>query len=444
MLLSFFSVSFVKIIAMQNILMKRSVLCSKLTCRIAVCAFVLLPILMVSCRSRDNENAQWIERCSVVADRVVADGDTMIVCDYSAVKESVRIPFSMWVDSLEVIKLDNSTEEALVGDTRIVDVSDNYIGINVAHFPYRLFTRQGKFVASIGSVGQGPGEYNLLSDCQIDEAHNRIYLLPMTRTKQILVYDLQGNFIGTIPLPYSTNSGQMHVDYDRQRVTIMQTRIGGSSRDGGNLFPPLWVQDLEGNIVHENRAPQLALSPGYMYGIIFHEVTGNDAVFSILRIMREGLNSLFVYQMNSNRLSPRFATDFGSEIAEHAYVDFGDYYLTYIWGVNTDPATRDRFLGTVVKRLFVDKRTLRGAFYKLENDYLGGIALQKYNQWWGWLEYGYVVCMDPGDLLDLIEERLADPKIPTGNREFLNVWKSKISPDDNSYVILGKRKNRVD
>lgn len=129
---------------------------------------------------------------------------------------------------------------------------------------------------------------------------------------------------------------------------------------------------------------------------------------------------------------------------EYAYVDFGDYYLTYIWGPNTDPATMYMFTGIVVKRLFVDKRTLRGAFYKLENDYLGGIALQKYNQWWGWLEYGYVVCMDPGDLLDLIEERLADPKISTGNREFLNVWKSKISPDDNSYVILGKRKNRVD
>lgn len=118
--------------------MKRPALCSKLTRQLAAYTFALLPALMASCGSRGDENAQWIERCSVVADRVVADGDTMIVCDYSAVKESVRIPFSMWVDSLEVIKLDNNTEEALVGDTRIVDVSDNYIGINVAHFPYRL------------------------------------------------------------------------------------------------------------------------------------------------------------------------------------------------------------------------------------------------------------------------------------------------------------------
>lgn len=38
--------------------------------------------------------------------------------------------------------------------------------------------------------------------------------------------------------------------------------------------------------------------------------------------------------------------------------------------------------------------------------------------------------------------QLADPKISTDNRKFLNVWKSKISPDDKSYVvILGKNKH---
>ena len=69
------------------------------------------------------------------------------------------------------------------------------------------------------------------------------------------------------------------------------------------------------------------------------------------------------------------------------------------------------FTAIVVNRIVVDKRTLKGAFYEMKNDYLGGIALD--DQWWAWTEYGYAACMDPGDLLDLIEERLADPKIPT-------------------------------
>ena len=442
MLLSFFSVSFVKIIAMQNILIKRSVLCSKLTCRIAVCAFVLLPILMVSCKSRDNENAQWIERCSVVADRVVADGDTMIVCDYSAVKESVRIPFSMWVDELEVVKLDNSSDEALIGFAWPLEITENYIGINVDNAPFRIFTRQGKFVTCIGSIGQGPGEYTLIYDHQIDEAHNRVYLLPWT-TKQILVYDLQGNFIGIIPLPYLVHLGQIHVDYDKQRVAIMQLSFKNKNiLNDGISSPPVWVQDLEGNIVHENKAPQLALSGGYGNGIRFCEKRANHYVFSMFRTIPDVADSLYTYLPDDNRLSPQFTVNFGNEMPKHDYRDYGDYYYTYIWGANNTPRFMHIFTAIVVNRIVVDKRTLKGAFYEMKNDYLGGIALD--DQWWTWTEYGYAACMDPGDLLDLIEERLADPKISTDNREFLNVWKSEISPDDNSYVILGKWKNRVD
>ena len=165
---------------MHNILMKRLALYSRLTCRIAICTFALLPILTASCKSNGNDGdyTQWIEKCSVVADRVVEEGDTMIVCNYSAVKESVRIPFSMWVDSLQVIKLDNYNDEALIGFAWPMEITENYIGINVDNFPLRIFTRQGKFVSCIGNIGQGHGEYNLVYDYQIDEAHNRVYLLP--------------------------------------------------------------------------------------------------------------------------------------------------------------------------------------------------------------------------------------------------------------------------
>ena len=96
------------------------------------------------------------------------------------------------------------------------------------------------------------------------------------------------------------------------------------------------------------------------------------------------------------------------------------------------------YTAMVVRRIIVDKQTLRGAYYKMENRALGGIALE--SKRWFLNEYGYTVCWDPGDLLDLIEERLEDPKIPIADREFLNVWKSKISPDDNGYLILGKKK----
>lgn len=312
---------------MHNILMKRLALYSRLTCRIAICTFALLPILTASCKSNGNDGdyTQWIEKCSVVADRVVEEGDTMIVCNYSAVKESVRIPFSMWVDSLQVIKLDNYNDEALIGFAWPMEITENYIGINVDNFPLRIFTRQGKFVSCIGNIGQGHGEYNLVYDYQIDEAHNRVYLLPWT-TKRILVYDIQSNFIGEIPLPYLVHLGQIHMDYDRQRVTIMQLSFKNENfLNGGISSPPIWTQDIEGNIIHENNAPQLALSGGYGNGIRFCEKRLNHYVFSRFRTIPDVSDSLYTYLPDDNSLSPRFTVNFGNEMPKHDYRDYGDY-----------------------------------------------------------------------------------------------------------------------
>lgn len=408
--------------------MKRLALYSKLTCRITLCTFALLPILMTSCKNNDGDNAKWIDKCSVIANRTVVNGDTVITCDMSAVKESIRIPFSTFFDTLEVIKLDNSNEDALVSEAHMITVTDNYLGINVAHYPYKLFTRQGKFIGRVGNIGQGPGEYNLLYDSQIDEANNRIYLLPWN-TEQILSYDLKGNYVGSIPLPYRVRKGRIKVDYNKKRVAVLQLAFMGD--------PVAWVQDLEGNIMFENKSPQMDMEPNYGNEISLYRTGDSDLIFSINHCNLT-VDSLYTYRTDNNRLIPLFTTDFGSEMLSHDYQDCGNYYLTDIYGPNTDPKTMHLYTVTVIKRIIVDKRTLRGTYYKMVNNELGGIALE--SKRWFMNEYGYTVCWDPGDLLDLIEERLKDPNIPDADRKFLNAWKSKISPDDNGYVILGKKK----
>ena len=391
-------------------------------------SILFLAVLMAGCGENSNDNTQWIEKCSIVANRTVVSGDTVITCDMSAVKESVRIPFSIFFEPLEVVKLDNSNEDALVSEAHMITVADNYLGINVAHYPYKLFTRQGKFICRVGNIGQGPGEYDLIYDSQIDEANNRIYILPWT-TKQILSYDLKGNYLGSIPLPYMVRKGKIKVDYDKQQVAVLQLAFMGD--------PVAWVQDMEGNILLENKSPQMDMAPDYSNEISLFQTGGSGLVFSIHHYMPTA-DSLYTYCTDNNSLIPLFTTDFGSEIPSHTFKGCGNYYLTDIYGPNTDPKTMHLYTAMVVRRIIVDKQTLRGAYYKMENRALGGIALE--SKRWFLNEYGYTLCWDPGDLLDLIEERLEDPKIPIADREFLNVWKSKISPDDNGYVILGKKK----
>lgn len=59
-------------------------------------------------------------------------------------------------------------------------------------------TARGIFLTNIGAIGQGPGEYQMVYDVKLDEANNRIYILPWNAS-QLLVYDLQGNVLDPIP-----------------------------------------------------------------------------------------------------------------------------------------------------------------------------------------------------------------------------------------------------
>lgn len=76
---------------MQYIPIKQPALCSKIMHSLV--AFVLLSAFMVSCGVENNDdNAKWIDKCSVIVNWTVVNGDTVMVCDMSVVKEyrSVR------------------------------------------------------------------------------------------------------------------------------------------------------------------------------------------------------------------------------------------------------------------------------------------------------------------------------------------------------------------
>ena len=80
-------------------------------------------------------------------------------------------------------------------------ISDNYIGVYCYEkFPFKLFRRSdGKYLRDIGGYGQGPGEYSAVQMAQIDEEHNRIYILPALLNK-LFIYDLEGTYLSSISL----------------------------------------------------------------------------------------------------------------------------------------------------------------------------------------------------------------------------------------------------
>ena len=100
---------------------------------------------------------------------------------------------SEFISNIEYIPLETS-EQSLIKFTDM-DISDNYILVKGE--PYMLFSRQGKFIRHIGSVGQGPGEYSSVSDFYIYEKSSMIYL---SNDYEIFAFRISGEFFKKLDL----------------------------------------------------------------------------------------------------------------------------------------------------------------------------------------------------------------------------------------------------
>lgn len=80
----------------------------------------------------------------IVGSVEILNGDSVWVCNQSALKDTLVLPLSYFADELQIVKLDNR-DEALV-PVRNVIVSDNYILVwGKDQTPFKLFDKSGKF-----------------------------------------------------------------------------------------------------------------------------------------------------------------------------------------------------------------------------------------------------------------------------------------------------------
>ena len=91
------------------------------------------------------------------------------------------------------------TDESLLSYTDIVRMikTENDIIVAMGGFVSNtvlVFNKDGKFVRSIGSRGQGPGEYNFISNMAFDHKSKRLFILNRNPIK-IIVYHLDGKFL---------------------------------------------------------------------------------------------------------------------------------------------------------------------------------------------------------------------------------------------------------
>ena len=388
-----------------------------------IAVLLISSITLTSFTSKKESNGDPLKKADVIATRTTVNGSSLISCDYTKLDDEIKIPLSYLVEELKMVKLDNR-DEALVS-SRQTTVTENYILVrNNKQDPYKLFDIKGKFITTIGSYGQGPNEYKNVYDDFVCEKTNQIFILPWQSDK-ILRFNLKGEPLKAIPLPYRVPKGKFMVDTKKQTLTIMRLPFS-------NIPTVVWTQDFSGNVINSVPSGHLSLKPDFSNEVGSNKNT--NAFDCSIFTFKPRADSVYHYNSTKGQLDAKFTLDFKNKpIAIHWYEELPNHFL----GVTSVPKQISETETTTSehKHFIVDKRTLKGAFYNIYNDYLGDRA----SNWVSFYGGYYVWNIEPGDLIDLLTKQLKETEdMSKKDRKKLTELLNSIDDNENNYIFYGK------
>ena len=389
---------------------------------------IVMTTLGVSCSKKKKVvKGLTLNDCPIVAHQEYTNGDTLTVCDFASVKDTFNIPLSVFLSSFEIVRLEN-TEEALTAEDGVVTVSDNYIGVySFKAGAYKLYNKNGKYMCTVSSPGQGPDQYFIgLYDSYIDENNGRIYLLAF-RASKILVFNLEGRALEHIPLSYIAHKGRFIIHPKTETITMMALPF---------IDTPsvIWAQDFKGNVLQEIPTGQFLIHPGDYSNEVWESLNTINQDFSLLKWV-ESEDTLYHYLRKENRLKPHFTFDFKGEPIRHNYIELPDYYLTWLITQVAWNGEMPRF-----PKVLIDKKTLRGCYIDIKWNMLGNIDGSNRISF----SRGYFTAnMEPYKLKEQLEKVLAkSDKLTPEMRQKLKTLNKNITDDDNNILFIGKLKTR--
>lgn len=392
-----------------------------------ILAALVLAITASSCH-KDGEQADAtspLKDSPVVAQQVITlNGDTIIVCDLSLLKDTIDLPLSTFVSDFELVDL-GEDEEALIKETSgggSIAVSPNYIGI-YSGTGYKLFDKTGKYITSLSARGQGPNEYAFsIYDSYIDEKNDRAYLLPMNGNK-ILVYDLKGNAQPYIPLAHETTKGKFYVDEQKKLLYVANMPFS----DTASTF---WMQDFEGKLIKEIIAGHLTIVPPDFSNDINVSMNTEEIDYSVFH-WKNTVDTLYHYNEADNRLAPSFTVNFKDNLILHDYIELPDYYLIRLIEIESDY----RYIYGLI-----DKKTLKGNYIKLKLDMLGNIDAPA----WAIFERGLYTANIYAYYLQGQCDRLSDlSSLPSGIAKYIQDLQQNDCEDLNNIILIGRLKKNT-
>ena len=348
------------------------------------------------------------------------------------------------MESYEIIRLDNRDEALIKTYPYGVYVTDNYILLRPADVvsPVKLFTRKGRYVADIGGVGQGPGEYLYLFSWLVDEKENRIYLGP-GRTDKVLVYDLKGNYLPDEVIRFGeiVHKSQIWVDYDKKNVVVVTLPFSANVNSNFAISKNVcWVQNREGDIVHRIPVNHYGLIGDYSNGLV--ACRNVDAIsFSIFEdpMLRTRPDTLYHYDAVKNIITPCFTIDHVVSENQSACTVLYETSRSYWAQVTLYPNNLSSSVSSVRLPAFnvcVSKKDGNVRRIDRFTDPLLGLSYLFLA-----MKNGYVcISYDPLELMDALDKVLTQTDLEPDVRKRATDLRNSLHENDNDILIIGKLK----
>ena len=348
------------------------------------------------------------------------------------------------MESYEIIRLDNRDEALIKTYPYGVYVTDNYILLRPADVvsPVKLFTRKGRYVADIGGVGQGPGEYLYLFSWLVDEKENRIYLGP-GRADKVLVYDLKGNYLPDEVIRFGeiVHKSQIWVDYDKKNVVVVTLPFSANVNSNFAISKNVcWVQNREGDIVHRIPVNHYGLIGDYSNALVARRNV--DAIsFSISEVpmLRTRPDTLYHYDAVKNIITPCFTKDHVVSENQSVCTVLYETSRSYWAQVTLYPNNLSSSVSSVRLPAFnvcVSKKDGNVRRIDRFTDPLLGLS-----HLFLMMNNGYIcISYDPLELMDALDKVLTQTDLEPDVRKRATDLRNSLHENDNDILIIGKLK----
>lgn len=357
--------------------------------------------------------------------------DTLYVCNANDISRIEKTKLSNWLTDFKIVCLDNS--DSALSRVSKAYVSQNYIallGSPISTSPLKLFNKQGELLCDVGSIGNGPAEYQNVWCIAIDEQRNRICVVPIGNSNKISEYNLQGEFIRSFKCNTQLNKPQLRYEQDGS-ITVTHLCFWGLSNcqyariyttGEVSLIPPVkhmavQPRDQDGSFI------------GFNNELWF--LNNDESKFTF---MNTASDTLYYFNPKNQQTTPRFTMN-NHENIYCRYTEFPTFFLAQAFG---DIGYEKKFKSSTI---FINKQSSQASFVEIANDFVGNLPVSGFgisiNNGW------FCEMYEPYKLLEIIEKRLSESNCSAQDKNTLKQLKESINEDDNNILFIGKIKEDI-